>query len=237
MFDCKNIVKTYSTGSISTTILKGVSFKIEEGEFVAIMGPSGSGKSTLMNILGLLDAPTSGEYYLDGHDVSKLNDDELADIRKNKIGFVFQSFNLLKRTTVLRNVMLPLVYAGVKSKEREKIAVAALIHSGLEKQHYNHFSNQLSGGQMQRVAIARALVNNPSLILADEPTGNLDSKTGEIVLGTFQDLNEKQNRTIILITHEREVAEYTNRIITIRDGAIVEDKKNSRRKAGSVSRP
>jgi putative ABC transport system ATP-binding protein len=230
MIECKNIVKIYNTGSVSATILTGVSFRIADGEFVAIMGPSGSGKSTLMNILGLLDAPTSGEYHLDGRDVSKLNDDELADIRKNKIGFVFQSFNLLKRTTVLRNVMLPLVYAGVKAKEREKIAIAALEHAGLEKQHYNHFSNQLSGGQMQRVAIARALVNNPSLILADEPTGNLDSKTGEIVLGTFQELNDKQNRTIILITHEREVAEYADRIITIRDGSIVEDKKNSQRK-------
>lgn len=229
MIDCSNIKKTYITGSVPAPILKGVSFQIKDGEFIAIMGPSGSGKSTLMHIMGLLDIPTSGEYRFDGRDVSKLNDNELADIRKNKIGFVFQSFNLLKRTTVLRNVMLPLIYARVSSKKREEIAIAALGHAGLEKQYFGHFSNQLSGGQMQRVAIARALVNNPSLILADEPTGNLDSKTGEIVLNTFRKLNETQGRTIVLITHEREVAEYANRIIMVRDGLIVEDKNNSRR--------
>src|SRR6185369_11604111 len=175
--------------------LKGVSFSIADGEFVAIMGPSGSGKSTLMHILGALDNPTSGTYFLDGKDVSSLSDDDLADIRKGKIGFVFQAFNLLPRTTVLRNVMLPLVYAGVGSEEREKKARAALIASGLDEAHFHHHPNQISGGQIQRVAIARALVNEPSLILADEPTGNLDSKTGEVVLGTFQKLNEEQNRT------------------------------------------
>ncbi len=232
MIECKNIVKTYQTGLISASVLKGVSFTVENGEFVAIMGPSGSGKSTLMHIVGLLDIPTSGEYRLDQKDVSKLNDDELADIRKNKIGFVFQSFNLLKRTTVLRNVMLPLVYAGIRSGEREMIAMKSLEHAGLDKQYYNYFANQLSGGQIQRVAIARALVNNPSLILADEPTGNLDTKTGEVVLNTFQKLNENQNRTIILITHEREVAEYAGRIITIRDGLIVEDSQNNKRRSG-----
>lgn len=229
MIECKDITKIYKTEAGETPALKGVSFIIKDGEFVAIMGPSGSGKSTLMHILGALDIPTSGEYLLDGKDVSELSDDELADIRKNKVGFVFQSYNLLPRATVLRNVMLPLVYAGVPPDEREKRARASLQNAGLEESHFSHLSNQLSGGQMQRVAIARALVNNPSLILADEPTGNLDTKTGEIVLRAFQALNEKQNRTIVLITHERYVAEHTNRIIHIRDGIIVEDEKNIKR--------
>ena len=211
-------------------MLKGISFEIKDGEFVAIMGPSGSGKSTLMHILGALDTPTSGKYLLDGHDVSKLSDDELADIRKNKLGFVFQSFNLLPRATVLRNVVLPLVYAGVPREQRESRAKEALENSGMNETHFYHRSNQLSGGQMQRVAIARALVNNPSLILADEPTGNLDTKTGEVVLNTFQALNEKQNRTIILITHEKYVAEHADRIITIRDGTIVSDEKNKNKR-------
>jgi len=202
--------------------LKGVSFKIEEGEFVAIIGPSGSGKSTLMHMLGALDTPTDGKYFLDDKDVSKLSDDQLADIRKDKIGFVFQSFNLLPRTTVLRNVMLPLMYAEIPLEEREKLAKRALKDAGFDESHFNHLSNQLSGGQMQRVAIARALVNNPSLILADEPTGNLDSKTGDIVLETFKKLNE-QGRTIILITHERYIAEHAKRVIAIKDGEIVED--------------
>ena len=198
---------------------------MRDGEFLAIMGPSGSGKSTLMHILGALDIPTSGKYLLDGHDVSTLSDNELADIRKNKIGFVFQSYNLLPRATVLRNVTLPLVYAETPREEREEKAKVELRKAGLDETHFYHLSNQLSGGQMQRVAIARALVNNPSLILADEPTGNLDTKTGEIVLNTFQTLNKKQNRTIVLITHERYVAEHANRIIHIRDGNIVEDER------------
>lgn len=230
MIEVKNITKTYQTGDIAFQALRGVSFRIEDGEFVAIMGPSGSGKSTLMHILGALDTPTSGTYLLDGKDLSTLADDELADIRQDKIGFVFQSFNLLPRTTALRNVMLPLVYAGVNPKERVVRAEAALRAAGLDKTHFLHLSNQLSGGQIQRVAIARALVNGPSLILADEPTGNLDSRTSAVVLGTFQQLNEEEGHTIVLITHEREVAEHAKRIIFIKDGLVVEDTKEHKRK-------
>jgi putative ABC transport system ATP-binding protein len=230
VIDVKDIKKIYGEGDTSLQALGGVSFTINDGEFVAIMGPSGSGKSTMMHILGCLDIPTSGKYFLDSKDVSELSDEELAEIRKDKIGFVFQSFNLLPRTTVLRNVMLPLVYAGVEKGEREDRAKKALIASGLDESHFLHKSNELSGGQIQRVAIARALVNDPTLILADEPTGNLDTKTGEIVLGTFQKLNKEHGRTIILITHETEVAEHADRMIIIRDGRIVEDKKTQNRR-------
>lgn len=225
MIECKGLVKEYSTGDQKTLVLKGVSFTIQDGEFVAIMGPSGSGKSTLMHILGALDTPTSGTYFLDKNDVSKMSDEQLADIRKEKIGFVFQAFNLLPRATVLRNVELPLVYAEVEPAKRKALAVQALKDAGMDESRFNHLSNQISGGQMQRVAIARALVNNPSLILADEPTGNLDSATGLIVLDTFKKLNAA-GRTIVLITHEAEVAQHAKRIIQIKDGVIIKDQRN-----------
>lgn len=231
MIECKHISKIYKTGSVETQALKDVSFAIEDGEFVAIMGPSGSGKSTLMHIIGCLDTPTNGQYFLDENDVSKFSDDELADVRMRKIGFVFQSFNLLPRTSVLRNVMLPLIYAGKSQIEREKEAKNSLHISAFPEEFWNHHSNQLSGGMMQRVAIARALVNNPTLILADEPTGNLDTKTGEMVLDTFQRLHMEQGRTVVLITHERYVAEHAERIIHIRDGNILEDGKVEQRRS------
>ena len=227
---CKDIKKAYGTGETEVVVLKGITFSIREGEFVAIMGPSGSGKSTLMHILGALDTPTSGEYFLDGKDVSKLSEDELADIRRERIGFVFQSFNLLPRTSVLRNVSLPLIYANIQKEEREKIAEKALIDAAFPKAFWSYHSNQISGGMQQRVAIARSLVNNPALILADEPTGNLDSKTGEIVLHTFQKLNMGQGKTIVLITHEPYVAEHADRIIHIRDGQIISDAKNKHKR-------
>ena len=224
MIEITNITKTYKTGDVEFTALNGVSFTIKDGEFVAIMGPSGSGKSTLMHILGALDIPTSGTYFLDGKDVSTLSDDQLADIRKDKIGFVFQSFNLLPRTSVLRNVMLPLIYEGLNAGEREERAKKSLLLAGLDEGHFQNLSNQLSGGQIQRVAIARALVNEPSLILADEPTGNLDTKTSEIVLATFQKLNKELGRTVVLITHEQDIAEHADRILFIRDGLLIEDR-------------
>ncbi len=228
MIRCENITKIYKTGETELPVLKEVSFAIKRGEFVAIIGPSGSGKSTLMHILGVLDRPSLGKYFLDGRDVSELSKDELAEVRSQKIGFVFQSFNLLSRATVLRNVMLPLIYDNHTAKsERRQKAEAALLAVGLEKERWHHLSNQLSGGQMQRVAIARALVNEPDLILADEPTGNLDSKTGDIVLETFKKLNKEKGHTIILITHERYVAQHADRMIEIRDGKIVSDSKST----------
>jgi putative ABC transport system ATP-binding protein len=230
MIEVKNITKTYGQGDSETKALEGISFTVKDGEFVAIMGPSGSGKSTLMHILGCLDTPTSGTYLLDGQDVSKFSDNELSEIRSQKIGFVFQSFNLLPRTTVMRNVLLPLVYSTLPEREYEPRAKAALLAAGFPADRWYHKSNELSGGQIQRVAIARSLINNPSVIMADEPTGNLDSKTGDIVMGTFQRLNEEKGSTIILITHEPDIAIHADRIIHIKDGVIIEDKKNIARK-------
>ncbi|HAT73810.1 MAG: ABC-type transport system [Candidatus Moranbacteria bacterium GW2011_GWF2_36_839] len=226
MIECKNLTKIYGSGDTKTYALRDVSFSIKKGEFVSIIGPSGSGKSTLMHILGALDTPTNGEYSLDGHEVSALEDDELSDLRRNKIGFIFQSFNLLPRTTVLRNVMLPLLYSDLSSTEREKRARECLKYAGMEEKLFQNLSNQLSGGQMQRVAIARALINNPSIILADEPTGNLDTKTSHLVMDALQELNQK-GHTIILITHEMDVADYANRIIHIRDGMVEKDVVNN----------
>ena len=216
-----DLVKIYSTAADETPALGGVSLAVQEGEFVAIMGPSGSGKSTLMNIIGCLDTPTTGTYTLDGVDVSELDDEQLAEIRATRIGFVFQSFNLLARATVLRNVELPMIYTKVPVGERRERAADALRAVGLDESRWEHLSNELSGGQMQRIAIARALVNNPAIILADEPTGNLDTRTGEIILDTFKRLKE-QGRTIVLITHEQSVADHAERTVHLRDGLIVD---------------
>ncbi len=217
-----HIHKTYQMGDIEIHALRGVSLEIQRGEFVAIMGTSGSGKSTTMNILGCLDKPTRGHYYLDGQDVSKLSRDELADIRNRKIGFVFQGFNLLSRTSALENVELPMLYLGLKPAERLRRAQEALEIVGLSDRMHN-LPNQLSGGQQQRVAIARALVNEPSIILADEPTGNLDSRTSIEVMDVFQRLNRERGITIALVTHETEISEYAQRVIIFKDGRIKKD--------------
>ncbi len=225
MIKVSHVNKIYKTDIIETVALSDISFEIKNGEYVAIMGPSGSGKSTLMHILGALDLPTRGEYILDGENVENLSDDELADIRNRKIGFVFQAYNLLPRTTAIRNVMLPMMYGGVPNEERESIAQKYLTMVGLSDRMY-HTSNQLSGGQQQRVAIARALVMNPAIILADEPTGNIASHQAHEIMDIFQKLNS-DGHTIIMITHEADIAEHAKRIIHLKDGKIVDDKKKN----------
>jgi len=231
LIDVQNIFKVYKMGEVQVEALRGVSLAIEQGELTAIMGPSGSGKSTLMNILGCLDQATSGDYYLNGTNVSTLSDDELARIRNQKIGFVFQNYNLLPRTTAVDNVELPLIYAGAKQRHERAIAVLEQVGLG---DRIHHRPNELSGGEQQRVAIARALINDPDIILADEPTGNLDTKTGLEIIGLFQKLNLERGITIIYVTHDPEIAEYTQRIIRLRDGRVVGDEKVSQRLAPGV---
>ena len=233
VIDIENITKHYVMGEETVHALRGVSLQIHRNEYLAIMGPSGSGKSTLMNMLGCLDTPSSGRYEFNGKDVSAMDDDELADIRNREIGFVFQTFNLLPRSTTLKNVELPLIYAGIDPETREQRATQALLDVGLgERLH--HKPNELSGGQRQRVAIARALVNNPSIILADEPTGNLDSKTGEEIMALLENLYEAGN-TIILVTHEHDIASHARRTVFLRDGLIESDSLAPKREAPSLA--
>lgn len=222
VIEVHNLIKTYQTGDTSFNALNDVSLTVKKGEFVAIMGASGSGKSTFMNQIGCLDKPTSGKYFLDGIDVSTMSSDELAVIRNRKLGFVFQGFNLISRTTALDNVQLPMIYAGIKESERIERARAALKIVGLEKRE-NHLPNQMSGGQQQRIAIARAIVNDAPIILADEPTGNLDTKTSIEVMEFFVNLNEKHGKTIVLVTHEPDIAEYCKRVVKFKDGNIESD--------------
>jgi putative ABC transport system ATP-binding protein len=221
VIEIRNIIRDFKLGQEIVHVLKGIDLDIKRGEYVAIMGPSGSGKSTLMNLLGCLDTPTSGSYNLNGNDVSEMTDDELAEIRNTEIGFVFQTFNLLPRTTALDNVALPMIYAGASKKQRQERATEVLNDVGLSNR-IDHKPNQLSGGQRQRVAVGRALVNKPSIILADEPTGNLDSKTGMEIMGLFDDIHKAGN-TVIMVTHEEEVAAHAHRIIRLRDGIVESD--------------
>jgi|SRR6185369_2106151 len=232
MIHVSKITKIYKIGEVETVALDNVSFAIKKGEFVAIMGPSGSGKSTLMHILGALDTPTSGSYTLDGEEVAKLTDDQLADIRNRKIGFIFQAYNLLPRTSALKNVMLPMRYAGIPLGQRQTRAKKYLDMVGLGER-LDHTSSQLSGGQQQRVAIARGLAMNPSILLADEPTGNIASAQAEEVMAIFQEAN-KNNHTIIMITHEPDIAAHAKRIITIRDGKIISDEANKKQKLAKL---
>lgn len=225
LINIKEIKRDFKLGSEVLHVLKGINLNIEKGEYVALMGPSGSGKSTLMNLLGCLDTPTSGTYILNGKDVSKLTDNELAEIRNKEIGFVFQTFNLMPRTTALDNVALPMVYAGISSNERKQRATEVLKDVGLADR-MDHKPNQLSGGQRQRVAVGRALVNKPSIILADEPTGNLDSKTSIEIMNLFDEIHAKGN-TVILVTHEEDIAKHAHRIIRLRDGMIESDERRS----------
>ncbi len=232
-----NLTKTYQMGEVEVQALRGAALQVQPGELLAIMGPSGSGKSTLMNILGCLDQPSSGQYYLEGLDVAQLDDNKLAQIRGQRIGFVFQSFNLLPRTSALSNVELPLVYMGVGRGERRRRSVTALELVGLGDR-LHHKPNELSGGQQQRVAIARALVTSPAIIMADEPTGNLDSKSSEEIMGIFQHLNEAQGITIIFVTHEPDIAAHTRRVVRLADGVIVEDRpilKQRRAEAAGIT--
>lgn len=224
VIEIRNIIRDFKLGQETVHVLKGIDLDIKRGEYVAIMGPSGSGKSTLMNLLGCLDTPTAGSYNLNGNDVSQMSDDELADIRNTEIGFVFQTFNLLPRTTALDNVALPMVYAGASKKERVARATEVLTDVGLADR-MDHKPNQLSGGQRQRVAVGRALVNKPSIILADEPTGNLDSKTGTEIMALFDDIHAAGN-TVIMVTHEEDIAAHAKRVIRLRDGIIESDTFN-----------
>ncbi len=224
VIEIRGIIRDFKLGQETVHVLKGIDLDIERGEYLAIMGPSGSGKSTLMNLLGCLDTPTAGSYILNGKDVSQMSDDELADIRNTEIGFVFQTFNLLPRTTALDNVALPMIYAGASKKQRIARAEEVLTNVGLADR-MDHKPNQLSGGQRQRVAVGRALVNKPSIILADEPTGNLDSKTGHEILALFDDIHKAGN-TVIMVTHEEEIAAHAHRVIRLRDGMIESDTRN-----------
>ncbi len=228
VIDIQKITKKYFMGSENElTVLKGIDLQVKSGEFVALVGASGSGKSTLMNIIGTLDKPTEGKYLLDGENIHDFSDNKVSELRNQKIGFVFQNFNLISRMTALKNVELPMIYAGVSKKERQKRAMELLEMVGMENR-IKHLPNELSGGQKQRVAIARAMVNNPSIILADEPTGALDSKSGKAVVDIFNDLNQNQKKTIIMVTHSQEVANIAQRIITISDGNIISDKGNEK---------
>jgi putative ABC transport system ATP-binding protein len=233
VIELEQVHKIYTMGDVEVHALRGISLTIREGEFVAIMGTSGSGKSTMMNIIGCLDRPTRGAYILDGQDVSEMSKDERADIRSQKLGFVFQGFNLLSRTSALENVELPMLYAGIDSTERHARAMEALASVGLAGREHNH-PNQLSGGQQQRVAIARSLVNRPALILADEPTGNLDSRTSIEVMEIFQKLNRTRGITLVLVTHEHDIAEYADRVVVFKDGRIKEDYRIEKRRDASV---